>query len=81
MLTGSGVMAINRSNDGGGAAGDEILRPSVLGLVLEKGTCKRDREGVEGRLVRSDRRDGKSLGSLVIWVRDVGSASGSLTSA
>jgi hypothetical protein len=37
VLTGARPARINRSNDGGAAAGDEILRPWILGLAFKKG--------------------------------------------
>ena len=40
MLTGNGEVRINRSNDGGAAAGDEILRLRRREGVLEKGLAK-----------------------------------------
>lgn len=37
VLTASRGARINRSNDGGAAAGDEILRPPILRVALKKG--------------------------------------------
>lgn len=66
VLTGWRPARINRSNDGGAAAGDEILRPPVLVGSLKKGLAK----GL-GKVLKVD-SFGKTEGTCQVVRGDLG---------
>jgi hypothetical protein len=78
LLTAFGEALITPLNDGGAAAGDEILRPPVLAGPLKKGLAK-----WLGKVLKVD-SFGETEGTFqivwgLLWASDVGSMSGSLT--
>jgi hypothetical protein len=77
-LTASGEVLITPLNDGGAAAGDEILRPPVLVGPLKKGLAK-----WLGKVLKVDSfgptEETCKPSGVDPWASDVGPASGSLT--